>query len=114
MAKKHTRRAVREALEDLPKGLNETYDEAMERIHSQDEDDVQLALKLLSWISYFRRPLKVRELQHTLAVEPDDKAIDQRALVDETLMIFVCAGIVTIDQESNVIRLVHYTTEEYF
>jgi hypothetical protein len=56
----------------------------------------------------------VRELQHALAVEPDDKAIDEKALVDETLRISVCAGIVTIDEESNVIRLVHYTTEEYF
>jgi hypothetical protein len=56
----------------------------------------------------------VRELQHALAVEPDDKTIDEEALVDETLMISVCAGIVTVDQESNIIRLVHYTTEEYF
>jgi hypothetical protein len=29
-------------------------------------------------------------------------------------MISECAGIVTFDRESNIIRLVHYTTEEYF
>ena len=29
-------------------------------------------------------------------------------------MVRSCAGLVTIDQESNIIRLVHYTTQEYF
>jgi ankyrin repeat protein len=114
LAKKHTRKAVRKALENLPKGLDETYDEAMQRIYNQDEDDVQLAKKLLLWVSYSLRPLTVRELQHALAVELDDRATDEEALLDKTLMISVCAGIMTIDQESNVIRLVHYTTEDYF
>jgi hypothetical protein len=114
LAKKHTRKAVREALENLPKGQDAIYDEAMERIYNQDEEDVQLAKKLLSWVSYSRRPLTVRELQHALAVELDDKATDEEALLDETRMISVCAGILTIDHESDIIRLVHYTTEEYF
>jgi ankyrin repeat protein len=29
-------------------------------------------------------------------------------------MVSVCAGLVTVDEESNIIRLVHYTTQEYF
>lgn len=29
-------------------------------------------------------------------------------------MVSFCAGLVTVDEESNVIRLVHYTTQEYF
>jgi len=29
-------------------------------------------------------------------------------------IIAVCAGLVTIDEESNIIRLVHFTTQEYF
>jgi hypothetical protein len=114
LTKKHTRRAVREALEKLPQGLDETYDEVIERIHSQEDDDVQLAMSILTWVSYSLKPLTVKELQHALAVEPDSKAIDEEALLDETIMVSVCAGIVTIDQESNIIRLVHYTTEEYF
>jgi hypothetical protein len=53
-------------------------------------------------------------LDIALAVELDDKVIDEETLLDETLIIFVCARIMIIDQESNVIRLVHYTAEEYF
>ena len=29
-------------------------------------------------------------------------------------MVSVCAGLVTVDEDSNIIRLVHYTTQEYF
>jgi hypothetical protein len=29
-------------------------------------------------------------------------------------MVSVCAGLVVVDDESNIIRLVHYTTQEYF
>jgi len=86
----------------------------MERICNQDEDDAQLAKRTLSWISYALRPLTVKEIQHAIAVEPSEKELDEEALPDEELLISVCAGIVTIDQESNIIRLVHYTTQEYF
>jgi ankyrin repeat protein len=34
--------------------------------------------------------------------------------VDAEDIVSVCAGLVTIDQESDVIRLVHYTAQEYF
>ena len=29
-------------------------------------------------------------------------------------MVLACAGLVTVDEESNIIRLVYYTTQEYF
>ncbi len=29
-------------------------------------------------------------------------------------MVSVCAGLVTVDEESDIIRLVHYTAREYF
>jgi ankyrin repeat protein len=114
LAKKKSRREVRKALEKLPKELDDTYEEAMQRIESQDEDDVKLAEGVLSWISFALRPLTIGELQHALAVEPEDTDIDEEALADEDILISVCAGLVTIDQESNIIRLVHYTTQEYF
>jgi hypothetical protein len=114
LAKKQNRKAVRTALKNLPKALDDTYDEAIERICNQDGDDAQLAKKALSWISYAMRPLTVKEIQHAVAVEPSEKELNEEALPHEELLISVCAGIVTIDQESNIIRLVHYTTQEYF
>jgi ankyrin repeat protein len=114
LAKKHSRRDVRKALENLPKELDDTYDEAMQRIWSQDEEDAKLAEQVLSWISYAFTPLTVIKVQHALAAESGDEDFDEDALPDEDVLVSVCAGLVTIDQESKIIRLVHYTTQEYF
>jgi ankyrin repeat protein len=114
LAKKHNRRDIRKALESLPKALDDIYDEAMRRVSSQDEEDAKLAKRVLAWIFYAFRPLTIIEVQHALAVEPGNVSFDGDALPDEDVLVSVCAGLVTIDQESNIIRLVHYTTQEYF
>jgi hypothetical protein len=114
LAREDNRKGVRKALKNLPEELNETYDNAMQRIQSQNHQQVRRAEQVLSWISYALRPLAIKEIQCALAVEPDDTEMDEEALPDEDLLVSVCAGLVTIDRESNVIRLVHYTTQEYF
>jgi hypothetical protein len=73
-----------------------TYGEAVERIRSQDADDVQLFKQILSRISYVLTPLTVKEIQHPLVVVPGEDKVDE-ALLDESLLISVCAGTVAID-----------------
>src|SRR5271155_1819709 len=114
LAKKHNRRAVLVALETLPNELNDTYDEVMKRILSQDEEDVKLAKRVLGWLLYAKRPLTTRELQHALSVTPNSRELDEAALTEEADLISVCAGIVTVERETSIIRWVHYTTQEYF
>jgi hypothetical protein len=48
LARRLTVKAVRKALKNLPEKLDDTYNEAIERIKSQDEDKSQLAMRLLS------------------------------------------------------------------
>lgn len=43
LAKKHTRRDIRLALNGLPKQLYDTYNEVLGRVFRQDEEDVELA-----------------------------------------------------------------------
>ena len=120
LAAKLRPRDVRRALSHLPKELDKTYDEAKARILGQGEDNLELAKQVLGWIMNAKRPLTVVELQHAIAVTIDDRQIDETYLFTEADLfsegdlVFVCAGIVTVDPQSNVIRLVHYTTEEYF
>lgn len=113
LAVKHNRREILSALDALPAGLNDTYREAMDRICSQPKDDVLLAKRILSWISSALRPLTVGELQYALAIEPGSKKLDEDILPDKDLLVSVCAGLVAIDPKSNIIRLVHYTAQEY-
>jgi len=117
LAKKQTRKAVRLALNALPKGLDDTYEEILQRIESQDDDDVMLARQLLSWISFAKRPLKLSVVQDAIAamsLEPEEGYFDLESLPEEDILLAVCAGIVTFEKESTNIRLVHYTTQEFF
>ena len=86
----------------------------MERINTQQPGFRRLAEKALSWITCARRPLTTSELQHALAVVVGDSKLDEDNLERTERIISVCAGLATIDEESGIIRLVHYTTQEYF
>lgn len=94
--------------------LDSAYDGVMKRIESQAPRDLDLAKLILSWITCSKRPLTSLELQHATAVETGAQSLDVEGLADIDDLVSVCAGLVVVDQESNIVRLVHYTTQEYF
>jgi hypothetical protein len=94
--------------------LDKAYDQAMERIDHQMPGLRRLGRDVLSWITCARRPLTTTELRHALAVAIGDHEFDKDNLRDIEQMVSVCAGLVTVDKKSGIIRLVHYTTQEYF
>ena len=106
LASKLHRRGVCDALESLPSEVNATYEEAMARIKAQNKDAVGLAEQALSWITHACQPLSIKELQHALAVSPEMTSMDLEAIVDEVILTSVCGGLVVIDENSNIIRLV--------
>jgi hypothetical protein len=85
----------------------------MERIDGQKSGFRGLAKKILSWITCAMRPLTTLELQHALATNIGDAELDEENIPEIDDMISVCAGLVTFDEESGIIRLVHYTTQKY-
>jgi peptidoglycan/xylan/chitin deacetylase (PgdA/CDA1 family) len=102
------------ALQNLPRGLDETYKQAMKRIESQRGSSRELAKKVLSWIVHAKRALSAGELQHAVAVEPGKAELNENFIPNIEIVGSICAGLVTVDTQSNIVRLVHYTTQEYF
>ena len=51
---------------------------------------------------------------HAIAVETNKRELDKENITDIELIVAVCAGLVVVDEESDIIRLVHYTTQEFF
>lgn len=113
LAGEDNKRDLLKALRSLPTELADTYDQAMLRIEDQTPQQIERAKQVLSWVTLAERPLTVREMQHALAVAPEDTFLDEDALPDEDLVVSVCAGLVVIDQQKSIIRLVHYTTQDY-
>jgi len=96
---------VRRVLENLPKEVNHVYDETMTRVDGQAKGDKELAKQVFCWIIHAYRELSLKELQHALAVSSDMTEMDPDALIDETILTSVCAGLVVVDKDSSVVRL---------
>ncbi|KAI4257361.1 MAG: hypothetical protein L6R42_005724 [Xanthoria sp. 1 TBL-2021] len=105
---------LKKALDNLSTDLNVLYDEVLLRIESQNQDDRVLAEKALRWVAYTYRPLKVKALQEALAIEPGDLNFDIDAIPRIGLILDVCAGLLIYDEENKIVRLVHYTAQDYF
>jgi ankyrin repeat protein len=110
-------KALKTALKRLPRGLevlDDAYKEAMERIENQITDFRAVAKQVLSWVTWAKRPLTSRELRHALAVEVGTHELDEENLPEIGDVVSVCAGLVIVDKESDIIRLAHYTAQDYF
>ncbi|KAF1808265.1 ankyrin [Eremomyces bilateralis CBS 781.70] len=86
---KRTRAKVQATLKTLPRGpeaLGEAYKDGVQRIGTQLPEDTANG----------------------------NRELDRDNIPDIDDVISVCAGLVIVDKESNIVRLVHYTTQEYF
>jgi ankyrin repeat protein len=114
---KKSPKAIRAALDRIVTGSDAydgAYGDAMHRIGCQLPDEGGLAKQALMWITLVKRPLTTTELQHALAVEIGLSKLDEDNVSQIEDIVSVCAGLVTVDKERNLVRLVHYTTQEYF
>ncbi|KAK5073265.1 hypothetical protein LTR51_005907 [Lithohypha guttulata] len=114
---KTNRGHMKEALRHLKKGstaLDSEYAKTIDRIELQRPGWRDLARQTFMWITYATRQLSVDELCEAIAIDPTRPNFDLHDyLVDEDQIVSVCHGLIEIDQESRVVRLVHYTTQEY-
>jgi hypothetical protein len=108
---------IKLALQNLPcgiEGLDMMYEQAIKRIDGQEEGFRALAKQVLSWVTHTKTPLTTTELQHALAIRNGAAELNEDFIPEVEDLISVCAGLVTVDKQSNIIRWIHYTTQEYF
>ncbi|CCX33315.1 Similar to hypothetical protein TRIVIDRAFT_143504 [Trichoderma virens Gv29-8]; acc. no. EHK25113 [Pyronema omphalodes CBS 100304] len=106
-------RKKRKALENLPTGIPAACDASFDRIGLLGEDQKLLALKTIKWVHLALRGLKVEELLQYLAIKDDDTEFDLDNMTTRQKMLDCCLGLVTVDNETDTVRLVHYTLQEY-
>ncbi|KAL9040677.1 MAG: hypothetical protein Q9214_004389, partial [Letrouitia sp. 1 TL-2023] len=105
---------MEEALQLMPCGLDDAFEETLCRIQNQPDGRKRLGMNTLMWISHARRPLLVKELSEALAIRTGMTSQNPRYRPLQKLMVECSHGLVTVDEESSVIRLVHYSVQEYF
>ncbi|KAG9195028.1 hypothetical protein G6011_00148 [Alternaria panax] len=109
-------KTVRIALKKLAFGsdaYDDVYNQAMERIGDQGSQFTELAKQALALLTCAQMPLSTLELQEALGVEIDEPELDPDNYPDIEDILAACVGLVTVYEDSGIIRLVHYTTQEY-
>ena len=109
LSKARTTKAVYDALDTLPIGLDETYERILANI---DDDDFELVSTALKWITCSIRPLNIDELVEAIAVAPGQRKMDEEMrLSDPGDISDICGNLV--DSTSKTIRLAHYSVKEF-
>lgn len=102
---------IRETLSDLPDGIFETYERILSKITKRKMR--YLVSKILTWIIYAQRPLKVAELQEAVGFDIDDKVWDDAKIPHEDLMMESCRSLIVRDEADSTVRFAHYTVQQY-
>ncbi len=113
LASENSRRHLGRALDSLPDKIDETYDKAMLRVRGQEPVKTTCAFKVLSWVLFAQRPLKIEELRCALAIEENDSYPSEDALPDADSLLSACGGLIVVD-DSEVVRFIHFTAQQYF
>ena len=94
-------------------GLENVYDQALQRIREQRSDRSRLGMDVLRWVYYSERPLRIGELCHALAIEMGTSDLDHENIPPQDTVLASCLGLVTVDEETSTVRLIHSTLRKY-
>ena len=105
----------RQKLRAMENGLDlgGAYEVTLGRIKAQGGEKARLGMATLMWISHSRRPLKVDELCHALAIRIGSNNFDNDDTPAASTLIGCCEGLATIEKGTSTVRLIHFTLQEY-
>ncbi|KAH9203372.1 ankyrin repeat-containing domain protein [Leptodontidium sp. 2 PMI_412] len=114
--------ALRKALKSLPKTLDETYARILLSI---DEDYSQDAFRILQWLVYSARPLRIEEMVEVIAIDTEESQLNpENRLPDPRDLLTICSSLVTTisvtvngnngaTNDITELRLAHFSVKEY-
>jgi len=105
----------RKKLDEMSKGdgLGDAYAATLSRVQAQPRSRSKLGMQVLMWVSHSERPLRVDELCHALGTEEGSSDLNIRNIPRIETLLACSLGLVTVEESSSTVRLVHYTLQEY-
>ena len=108
-----TKSEIRKSLHNLSTNLSQAFEDTIERIGNEPRNRQQIAMQSLMWVSHARSQLRIIELQHALATQVGDTKFDEDNLLQARLIVDCCFGLIVLDNESSIVRLVHHTLQDF-
>ncbi|KAH6908751.1 ankyrin repeat-containing domain protein, partial [Coprinopsis sp. MPI-PUGE-AT-0042] len=104
---------VRRMLEAFPSSIEGVYHQTWARITNEGHKHVSLVQAVLVWVLNASRSMSLDELERAVAtVSSDTHKFELDQLVPGTTLVSLCGGLITVEEESGLVRLVHYTAKE--
>ncbi|KAH6911351.1 hypothetical protein BKA70DRAFT_1460702, partial [Coprinopsis sp. MPI-PUGE-AT-0042] len=103
---------VERTLEDFPRRIEDVYQQTWKRISDQAPETAVIAKDALIWVLCAMRSLEIDELRYAVATCPDTYKFDCGRLVDRATLMGLCRGLVNVEEETNIVRFVHYTAKD--
>ena len=93
--------------------LDSVYSKTLQQIKEQKGDRPRLGMEVLMWVSHSKRPLRINELLHALAVDVEATDLDPEKIRLQDTVLGSCLGLTMVDQKTSIVRLIHNTLQEY-
>jgi ankyrin repeat domain-containing protein 50 len=97
---------ARRTLQTFPSKIEEVYLFTWDRILKQNAEQVLLAKSVILWVLNASRLMTVEELRMAVAISPDTYKFEADRVVPDATLISLCRGLVTVEEESRLVRLV--------
>ncbi|KAH6910976.1 hypothetical protein BKA70DRAFT_1100005, partial [Coprinopsis sp. MPI-PUGE-AT-0042] len=99
---------VRETLEAFPLTIEDIYQQTWDRILEQRPSLVLIAESTLTWVLNASRSMTIEEMERAVAISPETFKFEPDHRAPGTTLIALCCGLVALEEESRLVRLVHY------
>jgi len=108
----HRRRQKLSAMKN-GRNLGGAYKATLRRIRAQDEEKARLGMAVLMWATHSRRPLQVDEICHAIAIRIGSNDLNSDDIPAISTLLDCCQGLVTVEEGTSTVRLIHFTLQEY-
>ncbi|KAH6892852.1 hypothetical protein BKA70DRAFT_1201172 [Coprinopsis sp. MPI-PUGE-AT-0042] len=103
---------VEEALQGFPSDIEAIYTKTWERILAQGSKQSSLAKLVLLWITHANGEMTIDTLRCAVATCPETYAFEPKRMVPEALLLSACFGLISVNEKTRRVRLIHYTTRD--
>ena len=108
-----TKEAVKEALQKLPPGLDDTYDQIYSEIQTRQNHEQTIAENAIRWVMCAPYPLPNRVLLTAVRIFSENGQVSTKDVVRESTLLSICQNILVLDSAGKW-RFSHLSVREYF
>ena len=95
-----------ETLEAFPTSIEDVYRRTWDRIVQSGPLQASISQATFTWVLNAKQSMTIGQLRHALATSPETYRFESARLMSEAVLLATCRGLITVDKESKIVRLV--------